>query len=158
MGKPLNNSDINKNLKKRKDLVITMPKWLNKENIEHLLTSIMLILTFCMVVATFYQAQQSKRAIDLQYTPQISINIESNRIPVVISSNNYTRANYFEVYKNDFIGMQDFSGEFSKTSEIGIPVNISFYNLGNVGTKLERIRYDFLCDPKREKDWQVDIL
>ena len=133
----------------------------NKELIEFLI----MFLTFCMVVATFCQVYQSaqqvkesKRAIDLQYSPQLDIEIESNRLPTVITENNYTKSDCFNVYKSDLIKNQNPSGEIQNTSQVAFFVNITFYNLGNVGTRLERIRYDFSCDPSGERDWQVDIL
>ncbi|HZX12093.1 MAG TPA: hypothetical protein VFE88_01415 [Candidatus Nanoarchaeia archaeon] len=132
----------------------------NKELIEFL----MVFFTFLMVVAVFFQAYQSaqqvkesKRAIDLEYTPQIAIEINSNRIPVLLTETSHTKADYFQVFRSDII-KQEIAGVVTNTSELSILVNITFSNLGSVGTKLERIRYDFRCDPKGEKDWQVDIM
>lgn len=127
---------------------------------------IVAILTGLMVIAIAYQAyesaqqvEESRRAIDLQYTPQISIEINSGRIPIELTGTNYTKANYFQVYRSDIIKQIDNMGRTTNTSEVSFPpVNITFYNLGSIGTRLDRIRYDFSCDPKGERDWQIDIM
>ncbi|MDD5191995.1 MAG: hypothetical protein PHH54_06735 [Candidatus Nanoarchaeia archaeon] len=101
----------------------------------------------------------SKRAIELQYTPQIAIELNSNRLPTVLTETNYSKADYFSVFRSDIVKQQDNFGRITNTSEVSFPpINITFYNLGSIGTKLERIRYDFSCDPKGERDWQVDIM
>ena len=104
--------------------------------------------------------QTSKRALDLQYTPQIAIEVNSGRIPTCLVGSNYSKCDYFQVFKSDIVGFQDSYGDLALTSEVAWawPVNITFYNIGNVGTRLERIRKDFSCDPKGEGDWQVDIM
>ena len=150
-------------IKKLTSRVKNMEDWLNRH--KGLLEFFMVFLTFLMVIATFFQGyissqqvKESRRAIDLQYTPQINIEVNSARIPTISDETSYAKANFFDVYKNDLIKTQDNFGKISITSEVTIPINITFYNLGSIGTKLERIRYNFECDAKGEKDWQVDIL
>jgi hypothetical protein len=133
----------------------------NKETLEFL----MLLATVGMMLATFYQAMQSKeqvvqskRAIDLQYTPRVYFEVSSPKISTVISENSYQQADYIFVYKNELIKSQDAFGKTSVLPESSFPINITIQNLGSFDLKLLGIKQNFSCDPKGERDMQIDIL
>jgi hypothetical protein len=81
----------------------------------------------------------------------------SPRISTVISENEYKKADYIQVYRNDFQRLES-NGQVTNLTTMSVPFNITIYNWGEAIAKLQRIKYDFSCDSKGERDWQVDIL
>ena len=125
----------------------------------------MLVATVLMIAATFYQALQtkeqaiqSKRAIDLQFTPRIYLEVSSPKISTVISQNSYQQADFIFIYKNELSGVEDSFGKRSTVPESSFPINITIQNLGYTDLKLTGIKQMFSCDPNGERDLQIDIL
>lgn len=121
-------------------------------------TVILAIATWNMATATkemsefsFQQMQTSNKMINLtieQMTPDVAIDIESNRMPMVIYTNKRREANYFEIYSNEIIRMQEdsfYQFDFDYV-ESYIPLNISFRNLEQKAIRLNAIDYATYCD------------
>ena len=121
-------------------------------------TLILAIATVIMAGMTACQAWESKRMIDLtiqQTTPKINIEINSQKIPIILEEHRYYKANYFDVYTNNIIKNPD----GSLSGDVALPLNITIYNMWNNPVKLEGMKYIFYCDnPIVKNDLQVDII